>query len=189
MRHALLVTLILLSDTLCLRRSHRHERDSRIRPAKAASKAPVREAPAASCSLALVCRVVRTAHAGMAVVGSLTMGRRGLHGGRTRRGATDCPLRRERVFGGTLSPRRRPFRYSGQPDPPRRSRLFPVPGAQALVAMRSFRARSADNPVAIGLSGSTQRPTRVAIRGPNRGASPGPRPPPLHRLKQFKPAA
>src|SRR6266545_5031878 len=70
MHHALLLTLILQSDTLCLRRSHRHERDSRIRPTKAASKAPVREAPAVSCSLALVDRIVRAARTGLAVFGS-----------------------------------------------------------------------------------------------------------------------
>ena len=170
------------SDTLGVRRPHRHERFPRFRVANASSEAPVKARPAAPRSLALVDRILRAARAVLAILGSLAVGRNGLDGDRPRRGAADSALSCDAISCGSRALARR-FRYSGKPESPDGSRLFPVPGAQASGPMRRSSTRFADRRFAIGLSGSAPRPTRVANRGSHRTASSPPRPTPRHRLK------
>ena len=175
------------SDTLGVRRPHRHERFPRFRVANASSEAPVKARPAAPRSLALVDRILRAARAVLAILGSLAVGRNGLDGDRPRRGAADSALSCDAISCGSRALARR-FRYSGKPDSPDRSRLFPMPGAQASGPMRCSSTRFADHRFAIGLSGSAPGRARVAIRRPHRSAPSGPRAARRHRLKQLQPA-
>ena len=176
------------SDTLGVRRPHRHERFPRFRVANASSEAPVKARPAAPRSLALVDRILRAARAVLAILGSLAVGRNGLDGDRPRRGAADSALSCDAISCGSRALARR-FRYSGKPESPDRSRLLPVPGAQASGTLRSRPARGADDSPGIRLRGSAILGRRIAVGGSRRLASSSPRPTLPRRVKQFASAA
>jgi len=88
----------------------------------------------------------------------------------------------------------RPFRtrcveHPRKSDASDQSRLLPVPGAQASVALRSRPARRAGSFAATRLSGSIPRPRRIALRGLHRSSSSRSRASARERLKPFQSTA